>query len=261
MILFQLVLIVGGNYSFLNWITIVACIGYLDDRFLRRMLPKWITRKADAAARRAQATRPSRMIILSRSAVSMVVLVAVAWLSIPVVQNLLSHHQAMNASFNQFDLVNTYGAFGSVGKVRNELIIEGTDDKEITPQAVWKEYEFKAKPSNPNRRLPIIAPYQYRLDWQIWFAAMQPPQQNPWLAHLVWKFLHNDKDALSLIAGNPFPDKPPQYIRIQFYRYEFLPPWNGEGVWNRTLIGTWLQPVSASTPGFQELIDANRWKS
>ena len=36
----------------------------------------------------------------------------IAYLSIPVVQNLLSSRQAMNTSFDSFRTVNTYGAFG-----------------------------------------------------------------------------------------------------------------------------------------------------
>lgn len=38
--------------------------------------------------------------------------VVLAYLSIPVVQNLLSSRQAMNTSFDSFRIVNTYGAFG-----------------------------------------------------------------------------------------------------------------------------------------------------
>ena len=38
-------------------------------------------------------------------------------------------HQRMNASFDRLHLVNTYGAFGSVTKVRREVIIEGTLDE------------------------------------------------------------------------------------------------------------------------------------
>ena len=91
--------------------------------------------------------------------------IIVLLLSVNVVQNLLSQNQAMNTSFNQLHLVNTYGAFGSIGKVRNELIIQGTTDTVITETTVWKEYEFKAKPGDVNRKFSIVAPYQPRIDW------------------------------------------------------------------------------------------------
>ena len=79
-----------------------------------------------------------------------------------------------------------------------EIIFEGTADAIITGDTVWKEYEFKAKPGDPNRRPPFVAPYQPRIDWQIWFAAMASPVDYPWTFHFVWKLLHNDADTLSL---------------------------------------------------------------
>ena len=112
----------------------------------------------------------------------------------------------MNTSFDPLHLVNTYGAFGSVGQERNEIIFEGSDDAVITPESQWKAYEFKCKPGDPFRRPCVISPYHYRLDWQIWFAAMSGPDQYPWTLHLVWKLLHNDSGALSLLANNPFPN-------------------------------------------------------
>ena len=149
----------------------------------------------------------------------------------------------MNTSFNQFYLVNTYGAFGSVGRKRYELIVEGTDEETITHNTRWKEYEFIAKPGNIHRKLPIIAPYQPRIDWQIWFAAMQTPEQNPWMLTFIKKLLDNDKVTLSLIKENPFPDKPPKYIRVEHYIYNFVKPGN-IAVWERERIGTWLSPMS-----------------
>src|SRR5947207_1630468 len=127
------------------------------------------------------------------------------------------------------DRVNTYGAFGSVGRERDEIIFEGTEDSVITGDTKWKEYEFKAKPGDPNRRPPFVAPYQPRIDWQIWFAAMASPEEYPWTLHFVWKLLHNDPGTLSLLANNPFPNAPPHYIRAPLYRYRFAPI--GEKEW------------------------------
>jgi len=183
----------------------------------------------------------------------------VALLSIPVVKNLIMPNQAMNRSFNQWSLVNTYGAFGTVGKVRRELIIEGTRDPIITDRTEWREYEVPYKPGAEDGGLPFVAPYQPRIAWQIWFAAMQTPQRNPWLIHLVWKLLDNDPLALDLIDHNPFPDDPARFIRIQIYRYEFVEPWEGDGVWKRGLLGTWLRPMSRELPNLREYIKRNGW--
>ncbi len=153
--------------------------------------------------------------------------------------------------------MNTYGAFGSVGRERDEIIFEGTDSLFITG-AQWKEYEFKAKPGDPNRRPPLIAPYQPRIDWQIWFAAMASPHEYPWTFHFIWKLLHNDPGTLSLIANKPFPDTPPRYIRARLYRYRFAPP--GEKAWwHRELIGEWLPPLTIDNPDFQRILEAMDW--
>jgi len=155
--------------------------------------------------------------------------------------------------------VNTYGAFGSVGKQRGEIVFEGTMD-EPGPSASWKEYEFKCAPGDPMRRPCLVSPYHERLDWQIWFAAMSTPDRYPWTVHFVWKLLHNDEGTLSLMAGNPFPDAPPRSIRAQLYHYEFAKPGNPEGRWwNRTLVGPWLPPLSADDPRLRRFLAGQGW--
>jgi len=249
---FQFILILSGNLSFLNWLTIIPGLALFDDKFLKKILPKFIVKKAD------KAKENSKPINKFQNYITILVFISLLWFSIPVIQNLLSDNQRMNTSFNQWNLVNTYGAFGSISKERHELVIEGTSDQIITPDTTWKEYELKAKPTSINRSLPFIAPYQPRIDWQIWFAAMSTPDRQPWLIHLVWKLLHNDPIAISLIFSNPFPDNPPNFIRIEFYKYELNKPFS-EQVWNRTHLGTWLNPLSKDTIGFKEIIKANNW--
>ena len=255
MVSFQFILILSGNLSFLNWLTIVPVIACFDDSFFKKILPKWIVKKSEFAHEKQKTYRWQPYISWSLA-------ILIAMFSIPVVQNLLSPHQYMNTSFTRIPLVNTYGAFGSIGKERYELILEGTQDESITEKTLWKEYEFKAKPGNIYRNLPIIAPYQPRIDWQIWFAAMERPEQNPWLIHMIWKLLDNDKNTLSLIANNPFPDRPPKYIRVEFYKYQFAEPGNYERtVWKRTYVGEWLQPLSRENLQLQNYIKAYGWEN
>lgn len=260
---FQFFLIASGNLAFINWITIVPFLAVLDDSFWRRILPRFIVRRADAARERAIRLHREREEDAPHVIPSLLFGVIVALLSIPVVLNLFSSRQIMNFSFNRWHLVNTYGAFGAIGKERFELVVEGTRDTEITEKTEWREYEFRAKPTDVKRALPIIAPYQPRIDWQIWFAAMSSPDREPWLIHFVWKLLHNDKGALSLISKNPFPDAPPTFIRIQYYKYEFIEPWkrkehNG-AVWKREYIGPWLPPLSRDTPELRTFIQEYGW--
>jgi hypothetical protein len=80
----------------------------------------------------------------------------------------------------------------------------------------------------------------------MWFASMSTPDEYPWTFTLIDKLLHNDPGALSLFAANPFPNKPPLYIRAILYRYSFAEPGNAHHRWwTRTQIGApWLPATS-----------------
>jgi hypothetical protein len=253
MLAFQIFLILSGNLSFLNWLTIVPILACFDDSLLRRVLPRRIVARADRAAAEAI---PSRVQGVTVAALVLVV----AALSVAPVRNLLSPQQAMNTSFERLELVNTYGAFGTVGRLRPEIVFEGTSDATITPSTQWREYEFKCKPGDPARRPCIVSPYHYRIDWQIWFAAMSAPAHYPWTVHFTWKLLHNDPGTLSLLAGNPFPDAPPRFVRARLYRYEFAPRDDPSGAWwKRTLLRDWLSPQSTDDPNLRSFLAARGW--
>jgi len=250
---FQFMLILSGNLSFLNWLTMVPALACFDDGFWAKLLPRALVDRATAAAAVAQPSGP-----MQRAAWTVAVIVGV--LSVQPVLNMISPLQIMNTSFNPLDLVNTYGAFGTVGRVRLNVVFEGSDADTPDASAVWKAYSYRALPVALNRRPPQIAPYQPRLDWQMWFAAMSTPDQYPWTLHLVWKLLHNDPGALSLFAGNPFPGKPPRYIRAVLYRYEFARPGNPEGDWwQREKLAIWLPPLSADDPRLLDFLRQAGW--
>ena len=253
MVTFQFTLIVGGNLSFLNWLTIVPMLACFDDSFWLKLVPAALGRRVPAAASSAEPSRP-----MERA--SWVVAALVGLFSIQPVLNMISPQQIMNTSFDPLDLVNTYGAFGSVGRERLNVVFEGTDAEVPDTRAVWKAYPYQALPVELDRRPRQVAPYQPRLDWQMWFASMSTPAQYPWTLHLVWKLLHNDPGALSLFGGNPFPKKPPRYVRAVLYRYEFAPPGDpGGSWWKREELGLWLPPLSADDPRLISLLRQAGW--
>lgn len=194
----------------------------------------------------------------------------IAWLSAPVVANLVSKHQAMNQSFEPFKLVNTYGAFGSVSKTRDEIIIEGTHNP--GEGAVWEEYEFVCKPGSVSRRPCLISPYHYRLDWLAWFAGFQNYQTQPWIVHLVERMLEGDVNLVSaLLASNPFPDpkQPPKQVRVVSYRYRYTtydeagplgPLFSGKDWWVRHLTREYLPPFEVGNPSVARFIAAHGWR-
>jgi hypothetical protein len=239
----QFILILSGNLSFLNWLTIVPALACLDDSFWSKILPKRLAHKAEAAAQVAEPSRPMTI-------TTWVVTAIIGLLSIQPILNMLSPQQIMNTSFDPLNLVNTYGAFGSVGQQRLNVVFEGTTDTIPTDSAHWIEYPYKALPVALDKRPPQIAPYQPRLDWQMWFASMSTPGEYPWTLTLIDKLLHNDPGTLSLFASNPFPNKPPLYIRAILYRYSFVESGNTHHYWwTRTQIGApWLPAMSAGDP-------------
>jgi hypothetical protein len=254
-VLFQLVLIISGNLSFLNWLTIVPALACFDDSFWARILPGSLVRRAEDAADRAHTSQP--MLTTSWVVAGIVVL-----LSVQPVLNLLSPEQVMNTSFDPLELVNTYGAFGSVGQERLNIVFEGTTDDTLNDKANWKPYIYKGLPVLLDKLPPQVAPYQLRLDWQMWFASMSTPDQYRWTINLLWKLLHNDPDAVSLFAGNPFPGKPPVFMRAVLYRYKFAKPGNPQGLyWTRERISDWLPVTSANDPRLIKFLKSEGWIS
>ncbi|HET9754394.1 MAG TPA: lipase maturation factor family protein, partial [Myxococcales bacterium] len=188
-------LVLSGNFSWLNLTTIVLTASAMDDGVLARVLP---------LHPRGAAPLPWF------DAVVLAVTALVVVLSWRPARNLFSRDQIMNASFDPLRLVNTYGAFGRIERERYEIAIEGTSDERIAGDTVWREYEFRGKPTALDRRPAQWAPYHLRLDWLMWFAALSPAYAEPWLGRLVRKLLENDRAILRLIRRNPFPDRPPR---------------------------------------------------
>jgi len=231
-IAFQGVLIVSGNLSWLNWLTVTLCIPTLDDRFL-----SWLPLSPPLLH------EPS---LVHRGAIYALAAV-VAVLSVAPTLNMLSASQIMNTSFEPFHLVNTYGAFGGITRTRYEIVIEGTDDETVSSATKWREYEFKGKPGDPNRRAPQVAPYHLRLDWLMWFEAFAPQPQDQWFIALLQRLLRGDPATVSLLHTNPFPDHPPRFLRARYYRYWFTTPEERRRTgrwWNRQLAGEYVPAIT-----------------
>jgi hypothetical protein len=181
----------------------------------------------------------------------------VAVKSVAVVENLASSDQKMNASFDRLSFVNTYGAFGSVGDVRHELVIEGTRDRD-PDTATWSAYELPCKPGALDRRPCVLGPYHLRLDWLIWFSAMEDRLGDPWLLHLVYKLLDGDPVVRELIAVDPFGGAAPTFVRIRRFVYHLH---HADGVWwTRDHEQLWLPPISLDEPGLRETLADYGWR-
>jgi hypothetical protein len=199
-IITQLWLMLSGNFAWLNALTIVLAVSALDDSVL-----------GSAPAAPAGPLWHTALVL----AVGLGVLVLSAW----PVRNMLGKRQVMNASFNKLHLGNTYGAFGSITRVRHEVILEGTAD--ATGDTGWREYRFKGKPGDPTRRSPQVAPYHLRLDWAMWFLPIAPGYGRVWFPRLIRALLQGDEELTALLRENPFAGEPPRRVRARLFRYRF----------------------------------------
>ncbi len=255
LIAFQVTLILSGNLSFLNWLTIVPAIACFDDTALLRLVP---ARRRAPLLSRFELLSPSRP--QTRATWGLALVVGV--LSVAPVLNLISSEQQMNASFDPLAIVNTYGAFGSVVRARFEVILEGT--RERGAGAEWREYELPCMPGPPGRRPCVVGPYQHRLDWQMWFvgngaARGEGIEQEPWLVHLVWQLLKGEPGPDRLLARDPFAGEPPRWIRAGIWRYRFSSSREDGNWWTRNRVGEFLPPVSLETEALREYVRDYAW--
>jgi hypothetical protein len=241
-IIFQASIMLTGNLSWLNALTIVLAFPLIDDRF-------WQFIPSHAPSLVA----PLRLETVAQMAVAVLTVV----LSVPVVANMISRQQLMNFNYNPLHLVGTYGAFGSITRERYEIVVEGTGDPVLTDNTRWREYQFRGKPTDPMQKPRQIAPYHLRLDWLMWFAAMTDYQQHPWFVSFVYKLLNADPPTLALLAADPFSGQAPHYVRAQLYQYHFATPEEHRQTgrwWTRTFAGAYLGPVSLQSPGLREAV-------
>ena len=222
MIFLQIIIALTGNYCFFNLLTIALCLLLIDDAAIgtsRRDIPAAINGAPNASPARTRRALSMQLCSYTALAVIVVTLPINAWLIFSAFKPqsrppgwLAKYYEQLEA----FRIVNGYGLFRVMTKDRGEIVIEGSTDG-----IEWLPYEFKWKPGNVKRAPGWCAPHQPRLDWQMWFAALDAPEQNPWLVGLIVRLLEGSRDVTGLLAHDPFPDKPPHYIRAMFYRYRF----------------------------------------
>jgi len=212
-IFLQIAIAITGNYCFFNLLTIALCLLLIDDSVWRRQ------RGALQVGGTRAVVSHNRLSILAPIAVLIVTLPLNLWLIFSAFKPRAPWPGALAFAYRYvepFRIVNGYGLFRVMTKERREIIIQGSTDG-----MDWLPYEFKWKPGDVKRAPGWCAPHQPRLDWQMWFAALETPQQNPWFFGLLEELLKGSPPVIGLLERNPFPDKPPRYMRAMFYDYRF----------------------------------------
>jgi hypothetical protein len=225
-------LMLSGNFSWLNALTMTVALSVPADGVLGRVL---------SARPPAHLASPDWFVVLV-----LLLGAIVAVLSYWPARNMISPHQKMNASFNSLHLVNTYGAFGHVTRARYEVVVEASADPDPGHSDAWREYEFKGKPGDPRRRPRQVAPYHLRLDWMMWFVGISPAYGGSWLTTFLVKLLEADRDVLALLGSSPFGEERPALVRARLYHYRFTSAAERNATkqwWTRRLVGELVPPI------------------
>jgi hypothetical protein len=235
----QSLIIVTGNYGFFNLLSLALCLLLLDDAAWPRALRRWAGVGAAAAAARDDvdaAAAPGRVDATAAAALPergrwprgptrFVFIVLFVLSLVPLARSFrrpmpwLDPLTEIYREVSPLHLVNPYGLFAVMTTSRLEITIEGSRDG-----ATWQAYEFRWKPGDVRRAPAFMAPHMPRLDWQMWFAALDPQHVPPWFAGLCARLLLGSRPVLGLLASNPFPDAPPRYVRATLDDYRFSTP-------------------------------------
>lgn len=249
----MLLIAVTGNYTFFNMLTVVLCIPLVHDGFLARWWRLGPRRSPANAFELVGSSSASG----GRGQMHRVQIAALAILA-PVLMGLGTTRLAgqmfgfKHVPTPLLELVrwvaplrsvNSYGLFARMTTTRPEIILEGTRDG-----ATWQAYEFKWKPGDPKRHPGFVAPHQPRLDWQLWFAALDDARRVPWFWQFEQRLLEASPPVRALLAHDPFGDRPPQRIRALLYEYSFTTPDTLRATgrwWNRRRLGAYAPTLGA----------------
>ena len=225
----QLWLVISGNFAWLNWVTIILAFSAIDQSWIKPGPPALSGPSAWFAA-----------LVIAFTA-------AMVFLSYWPARNMLSSQQRMNMSFNPFHLANTYGAFGSIGRIRREVVIEGTDEPELTKQTVWQGIRIQGQAGRGAAATATMGALSPAAGLADVVRGISPAYAQPWLTPFLQRLLRNDLPTLRLLRHNPFPESPPRYVRAQLYVYRFTTPAElrrDRAWWRRTLVGGYVRPMT-----------------
>jgi predicted DCC family thiol-disulfide oxidoreductase YuxK len=212
LIALQILIELTGNYTGFNLLAIAMCLLLFDDAFFRKLIPK--LPKIELATTNTNSWR--KLLVIPLVTILLLGALTQQALTLGAAGYVPYGLRFAFGLLSPFEIVNGYGVFAVMTTARNEIIVQGSDDG-IT----WKTYEFRYKPGDIHRAPPWVAPHQPRLDWQMWFASLETYQDNVWFRSFMMRLLQGSKDVLALLETNPFPDKPPKFVRGQFYQYHF----------------------------------------
>jgi hypothetical protein len=262
--LWEIPVILTGNYAFLNYIVLSLAILLLDDRTLASWIPARYRDKLalpqtdDKLPEPEPESSTKRALHALKLTVSTLLLAIIAYDTsfelLNIVMPGLPLPSAPVAILDPFRIANQYGLFAIMTTGRYEIEFQGSNDGQN-----WTAYPFQYKPQALNERPGIYAPYQPRFDWNLWFASLGDWQQYEIVPLTEERLLDNDADVLTLFRGNPFAQAPPKYVRAVLWQYWFTSMAEKRATgnwWKRQLLGLYAPVVMKTADGRYGVVQA-----
>jgi len=237
-IVLSLMIFTTGNFAFFNWLVLALCTWLIPDHYWRRLFnrlnPKMMKRLT--VVTKPRTVSPGLLVFAGVMALFSILWIARSFQPRPVDSTSMSVYAVTKA----LGISTPLGIFATITTSRPEVVIEGSEDG-----VSWKEYEFHYRPGPLDRSPPFIAPFQPRIDWQLWFAGLATYHPNPWFDNFMNRVLEGSPNVLAFFSKNPFPDKPPNYLRASRYEYEFNRPSEilSTGLWWRRTYLNQFSPI------------------
>ncbi len=173
-----------GNYTFFNLLTALIAVGLLQDRWW----PGWLRQRVTCGhasgfgfGKWVMPAVASVMVFFSLISADSFLAVRLRGYEARLPQTWAAWSQKW---VDPWQVVNAYGLFQDMTEERLEVAVEVSEDGgTFYPLAFhWKVDDEKERPR-------FVAPYQPRLDWQMWFAALYPgyvPQRDAGGGPMYW---------------------------------------------------------------------------
>ncbi len=233
MCLLQIGIAATGNYGFFGLLSVTLYLALLDDATLGRFLPGALRNRAAIAVHdRPRRWRGGRTGLAA--AIACLSLVAI-WHEVTPRASHPEWSSRLMRAVDPLRSINGYGLFRYMTTQRPEIVMEVSRDR-----TVWLEQELPWKPGALDRRPRFVQPHMPRLDWQMWFAALDPAGAEHWLQALMDKLLEGSPAVVALLDDSPLADGPPRHVRLAYYRYDFATPADGRETgnwWRRRSLG------------------------
>jgi lipase maturation factor 1 len=233
-----------GNYNFFNLLTAILALGLLDDSWWPERLKNKLLTETSTPSPPAyvfQYVTAGLLVLLSLIAADLDLSARRVTGKQPLTPEWAA--DAFQSGVAPWRSINSYGLFQSMTDSRMEIDVEVSTDG-----TTFHPLKFRYKPDDLDERPLFIAPYQPRLDWQMWFLPFGGGRVPGWFASFLSGLAEGKSGPWNLVDAEATGLDPSSVMasRAVIWKYEFTTPEEravaGEW-WKRSYIGVFTPVV------------------